>query len=291
MNRSVLMIMGGALLVAIVVAVLVQAKLRPKDKIDMSNQILVTRKAINTGEILKPEDVDWQPWPASAMFDGVIKREDYPDDKQPEVYNTPLRRSLKEREPVTKQALIADIKGGTGGSTFLAASISPGMRAATIGVNAVKSVAGFVQPGDYVDVLVTHKVELPSEVSRFGESVVGRYASQTLLSNVKVLAVDQTYKTDKPEPKVRKTVTLEVTREGAETLALGEHLGALSLVLRRIGEKDTPETAQTPVTTEASTSEVSRRMNEILRTTGPSATVRVYSGTEIQDVPVRRDGQ
>ena len=85
-------------------------------------------------------------------------------------------------------------------------------------------------------------------------------------------------------------MTLEVTKEGAEVLALAHQMGDISLSLRRIGENDTPESTVTPLTTDATTLEVLQRLNKIMQQTKSSSTVRVYSGTGIQNVPVRNLG-
>lgn len=289
MNRSVLMIMGGALLVAIIVAVLVQAKMGKSGPVDTSNQVLVTNKQINIGELLTPENTHWEPWPSGGMYTGVIKRDDYKEDEEPPVYNMPLRRTLEKGEPVTMQAVISDVKGG--GDNFLAASIAPGKRAVSLKLNEATSVAGFLKPGDHVDVILGYRTNVPAQMREAGEFLVGRYASQTILSNVKVLAVDQIFKSSDVEPKIRKTVTIEVTREGADVIALATQMGELSLALRRLGEQDTAESVKSPVTTEAMTSEVVRKMSEIMQTKGTAGTIRLYSGSDIQDVPVRNAGQ
>lgn len=289
MNRSVLLVMGGALMVAIVVALIVQSKVGPKARTaDTSSQVLVASKQMAVGEKLKPENVRWEPWPSGGMYTGVYKRDEYPDDKMPEIFDTPLRRQIESGEPVTRQALIPDVKGG---NNFFAATISPGMRAVGLRINDVTSVGGFVAPGDNVDIILSYQANLPAATQAMGDVLVGRFASQTILSNVKVMAVDQSFKDEGREAKIAKVVTVEVTREGAEMLALAQQMGELSLALRRIGEKDTPESMVTPLTTEAGTSEVIRKLNEVMTTGGPAATVRIYNGNTVQNVPVRPSGQ
>ena len=293
MNRSVLLIMGGALLVAIVVAMLVQAKLGGKSHdAGPSSQILVANKRLVTGTQLKQEDVRWQDWPETAVFSGMIQKKDYPDDKQPDVFNTPLRRTLESGEPITTQALIADSKGS---NSFLAASITPGMRAVALPITLETSAGGFVLPGDHVDIVLAYSAQIPSDAQAYADQVVSRFASQTILSNVKILAVDQTYKNEAGDASGEgkssiKNVTLEVTKEGAEVLALAHQMGELSLSLRRIGEPDTPTSVVTPLTTDATTLEVLQKLNKIMQQTKSNSTVRVYSGTGIQNVPVRNLG-
>lgn len=294
MNRSVLLIMGGALLVAIVVAMLVQAKLGGSKTADAGpqSQILVAAKRLETGTTLSQEDVRWQDWPESGVFAGMIQKKDYPDGKQPEIFNAPLRRAIESGEPITTQALVADVKGG---NSFLAATISPGMRAISIPINIESSAGGFIQPGDHVDLILAYSGQLPNDAQGgIADPLITRFASQTVLSDVKVLAVDQSYKTDEggkgdtSDVKTSvKSVTLEVSREGAEIVALSRQVGELSLALRRIGEVDTPETAVTPITTDATTLEVLRKLNTMMSRKKTSSTVRVYGGNTIQNVPVR----
>lgn len=281
------MVMGGAIIVAILVAMIVQAKLSPKSEVSggTSVEILVANKKLLTGERIKPEDVRWQGFPEASAFKGVIKKSDQEDEKDLAVYDTPLRRDIESGEPITMQAIIADVKGG---GNFLAASIEPGMRGVGISVKANTAAGGFIAPGDHVDVILSYTAKLDRDAADFAGGVVNRYASQTILSNVKVLAVDQTSKDEGREAKIAKTVTLEVTREGAEILALADSMGDVSLSLRRLGEKDNEVDMLTPLTTDATTSEVIRKINDIMeKSKTTSNTVRVYSGTEIQNIPVR----
>lgn len=280
------MIMGGALVVAIVVALFVQSKLAPKSSAEVSdkNQVLVATKKLMTGETLKQEDVRWQPWPDTAMFKGVIRKSDEPDTAKLDVYDAPLRRNIESGEPVTKQALIPDVKGG---NNFLAASIGPGMRALAISVKANTTAGGFVAPGDHVDVILSYSTQISGDDKTYAENFANRYASQTILSNVRVLAVDQSAKDEDREAKVSKTVTLEVSEKQAEVLSLADRMGQITLALRRIGDNSV-SVVKTPVTTDATTSNVLRRLRE-MKQKADSGYVRLYSGTTVQNVPVRPD--
>lgn len=286
MNKSVLMIMGGAIVVALIVAMVVQMKLSPKTGGGPTVEILVANKKLPIGTRIKAGDVRWQAWPEAASFKGIIKKSDQKDLKKLDVYDVPLRRDIESGEPVTRQAIISDIKGG---GNFLASTISPGMRAVSVPVKADTGAGGFLSPGDRVDVILSYTVKLNSAAAReIGRSVVSRNASQTVLSNVRVLGVDQKSKGDDAAAKVAKTVTLEVSREGAEIIALAVKMGTISLALRRLGEKDRPEDLVTPITTDATTTEVIRKLNDMVtKSTKRSDSVRVYSGTNVQNVPVR----
>jgi pilus assembly protein CpaB len=288
MNRNVLMIMGGALVVAIIVAMMVQVKLSPKNgSASATTEILVARKKLLVGEKIKPEDVRWQAWPDSAIYTGVYEKKNESDEKKLKIYDSPLRRNLQSGEPITSASIVEDVKGA---ANFLAATISPGMRAMAVSVKADTSAGGFVNPGDFVDVILAYSADLPGQLQAAAGTVVNRYAAQTILSNVRVLAVDQVSKEDR-EAKPAKTVTLEVDREGAETLALAIRMGDISLALRRIGDLDTAKSVVTPLTTDARTTEVMKTVIQMMNQSGgnggPSNAVRLYNGTAVQNVPVR----
>lgn len=294
MNKSVLLIMGGALVVAITVAIIVQAKLGPKGK-DGANapktvEILVASKQVVLGEVLKETDVRWQVWPETGAFKGVVRKTpENADLKELDVYKSPVRRTIEAGESVTRQALVPDAKAG---NNYLSARVSAGMRAMSVSVKANTMVGGFLAPGDHVDVILSYSPNLPDVAEGVSDQIVRRFASQTVLSNVKVLAVDQNAKDEDRPAKVAKTVTLEVTQEGAQILALVDRMGDLTLALRRLGEKDAPVSVPVPLTTDATTSAVVKKLNEInKKTKNAGGTIRMYSGSQVVNVPVRMDAE
>lgn len=156
-----------------------------------------------------------------------------------------VRRSLKAGEPVPQSALM---KAGEGG--FMSAVLEPGMRAVSIAVNATTGNAGFVSPGDRVDLIVTHRIK-KSGAGESGneESVV----SETFVRDLRVVAVDQML--DNPENKaiLAKTVTVECSSRQAEQIAVATEMGKISVVLRSLGTAEKkpappePEDAANPV--------------------------------------------
>lgn len=293
MNKSVLLIMGGALIVAITVALIVQAKLAPKSTAGAAPkmvEILVANKQIPVGDTLKAADVRWQKWPESGAFKGVIRKTPEASEiEKLDVYKSPVRRMIEAGEPVTRQALVPDIKIG---NNFLSARISPGMRAVAVPVKASTMVGGFLAPGDHVDVILSYTPNLPNVEDEVSDAVIRRFASQTVLTNVKVLAVDQNAKDEDRPAKVAKTVTLEVTQEGAQIVALADRMGDITLALRRIGEKDAPVSVPVPLTTDATTSAVVRKLNELNRKNkNAGGAIRMYSGSQVINVPVRVDAE
>ena len=119
-----------------------------------------------------------------------------------------------------------------GEGASIAALLPEGMRAASVRINDVSGVAGFVQPNDSVDVLITR--QLP------GETNANTQVTDVLLQNVRVIAIDQEAKNADGSPKVAKTATLEVNPIDSQKLALAQQVGDLSLVLRKPGEQNNP---------------------------------------------------
>ena len=280
-NKNILFIMAGALAVAIVAAMFVQANLSSKGgKSAPMTEVLVAVKKLSVGSQIKKEDLKWQPWPETAVFKGAIVKSKQKDPEKLEIVGKTVRREVVDGEPVTEAAVIADVKGS---GNFMAANLEPGMRAMGVKVSADTGVAGFVSPGDRVDVLVTYQVKLPTSDQPYSAGIVQKNASQVILSNVRVMAVDQIAKEGARDAKVSKTVTVEVTKSQSETLALAAKMGTLSLALRRLGEQ-AEESDVNNLTTDALLSNVMRKVREAK---GQSSSVRLYNGTEVQNIPVR----
>lgn len=288
MNKTVVMILGGAVLVAIIVAMLVQAKLSPsgdKSAAKPTIEILVATKKLETGTRLSADNVRWQAVAQDAVFPGSIAKTSEPDLKKLSVYGSPLRRPVEAGEPVTRQALIADIKAA---GNYMAASLAPGMRAIALAVKPEAAVGGFISPGDRVDVIMGYAARFSTATRDAGSALVSRNAAQTIVNNARVMAVDQVSSEDARQAKVAKTITIEVAREDAERLVLAKDMGKVTLVLRRLGEVDTADSVTTPITTDVTTGEVMRKVSDaVKKSTTISNNVRVYSGTNVQNVPVR----
>jgi pilus assembly protein CpaB len=129
-------------------------------------------------------------------------------------------------EPILASKVSAEGRGAS-----IAALLPEGMRAASVRINDVSGVAGFVQPNDSVDVLVTRTIPGSERNTQL---------TDVLLQNVRVIAIDQRAKNAEGTAKVAKTATLEVTPLDAQKLALAQEVGTLSLVLRKPGEKNNP---------------------------------------------------
>src|SRR5436190_8808746 len=151
-----------------------------------------------------------------------------PDGDPKKLLGTVVRYQITAGQPVTRGSLVGPQDRG-----FLAAALGPGMRAITVPVNAASSVAGFVFPGDHVDMVLTQTV------SGGGEGPALK-VSETIIRNLRVLATDQriSEKDDdgKTQVKTYSNVTLEVTPRIAEKISVAQSIGSLSLSLRSIAD-------------------------------------------------------
>ena len=188
-------------------------------------QVLVATKALPVGTILDAAALKFQPWPKELIENAYYTKE--ATDMQG-LIGTVVRNPITAGQPLTQGALV---KPGDRG--FLAAALGPGMRAVTVPVSATTSVAGFVFPGDRIDLVLTSSV---------GEGEGGALkAAETIMRNLRVLATDQ--RTDKSVGEDGKTivqsystVTVEATPKIAEQIAVAQTLGSLSLSLRSIAD-------------------------------------------------------
>ena len=195
-----------------------------------SNDVLVAARNLPAGTVLKGDDVRWQRWPQDALDPSFLVREKGAAPQKDAIGQVVLH-GIDKGEPITAQRLL---KPGEAG--FLAAALTPGMRAVAIKVDAITGTAGFVLPADRVDVLLTeHYSQRLSQEAQRSVSVpeVGsKDVTSVVLRDVKVLAVDQVMQDIDSKPKLAGTATLEVDLKQAEKLALAAQIGTLSLALR-----------------------------------------------------------
>jgi pilus assembly protein CpaB len=191
--------------------------------------ILVARGEIYRGQILKPTDLAWQRWAEGDLHRAYIQEGSKPIDA---FDGWVARGSFGPGEPITEAKIVAP-----GSRGFLAAALRPGMRAVSVPVTSTSDISGFVLPGDQVDILVTH--QLPSKGDK-GEAVQ-RSAAETVLHDVRVIAVDQKLDSKSGETVLAHTATLEVTPKQSEMVALATEMGKLSLSLRSLEPSSTEQ--------------------------------------------------
>ena len=190
-------------------------------------EVLVATRSLPVGTIIDGEALRYQAWPQGLVQPAYfVKQEGAADPAS--LLGTVVRNEISAGQPLTQGALI---KPGDRG--FLAAALGPGMRAITVSVNSTTSVAGFVFPGDRVDLI------LNQDVAGGGDGQALKVA-ETILSNVRVLATDHrtaaTNSAGKADVRSVSTVTLEVTPKIAEKIAVAQSIGALSMSLRPIAD-------------------------------------------------------
>ena len=191
-------------------------------------EVLVATRALPVGTILDATALKFQPWPKELVDNAYFIKKDT-DLKS--LQGTVVRNAITAGQPVTQGALV---KPGDRG--FLAAALGPGMRAVTFPVSAQTGVAGFVFPGDRIDLVLTQTV--PG-----GGDGPPLKVAETVMRNLRVLATDQ--RTDNTVGEDGKTVvrtfsnvTIEATPKIAEKIAVAQTLGSLSLSLRSIADNN-----------------------------------------------------
>jgi len=235
MDRKKLALLVGALVIAIGTALAARsmfagaaapvAAAAPMMQPQKGPKVLVAQRALPVGTIITADAMSFQQWPKEMVDNAYFLQGDVEMDK---LLGTVVRHPIMAGEPVTRGALVSP-----GDRGFLAAALAPGMRAVTIPVSDKTAVAGFIFPGDRVDLVLTQTVE-------GGGDGGALRASETFLANLRVLATDQSTASEVVDGKtvVREfsTVTLEVTPKIAEKVAVAQTIGTISLSLRSIAD-------------------------------------------------------
>lgn len=293
MNKNILIVLAGAVLVAVLAAFLVQMTLggskKPEVIQEAKVEVLVAAKDLGIGRELKKGDVRWQEWPKSSVFPGAAVREEGQDaDKV--FKDGRLARNIGKGEPVMKSALLSNAKGN-----MVSASLDPGQRAVAIEVDAASTAGGFIGPGDFVDIILTYRESVSSDdespvIQNMIELNLDKLATETILQNVKILAVDQLAKRpEEDKVKVGRTVTVAVAMQDAERLFLASKLGDLTLALRGVGDEKVIEPSW-PIVSDARLTnmneEIFKEFEKLRGESGQNSNIiRVYNGEEIVVLP------
>jgi pilus assembly protein CpaB len=196
-------------------------------------EVLIAKSDIDRGQTLSAAGISWQAWPSSSVGGNFIRKADQPNAL--ENYSGMIARSpFIAGEPI-REAKLVDAKG----SGFMAAILPSGMRAISTQISAETGAGGFILPNDRVDVILTLRNQ------RDAEKVGG--ASETILRNVRVLAIDQSVEEKNGQKVVvGKTATLELSPGQSETLALSQQLGTLTLALRSMADGSADDSRDEP---------------------------------------------
>lgn len=196
----------------------------------VTDEVLVAARDLQVGAKVTPGDMRWQTWPTEALASGYVVKDQTPD-AMTAMQGALVRSAMMQGEPITGGKVIDTTSAG-----FMAARLGKGMRAVSVSISPETGAGGFILPGDRVDVIVTH--ESRNDTGR--DSVV---VSDTVLANVRVLAIDQAFGETNDDTgekiAVGKTATLELTPKQAETLARSQAMGDLWLSLRSLADTAT----------------------------------------------------
>ena len=226
-------------------------------------KVLVAAKDLQPGQRLAESDLDWKDWPADEVNPAFITDGSTPVPGRPAVegaekpegavasvtraatdlatggakadyVGSVVREPILAGEPIVGRKIVR-----AGDSGYMAAYLEPGMRAMAIRVTVETAAGGFILPGDRVDVLLTRETSLGNMGAQEGDR--SKFASSTVMQNIKVLAIDQSTRAgDDEQAVVGATATLEVGPRDAEALALSKSEGELSLVLRSYADTGGP---------------------------------------------------
>ena len=234
--------------------------------VDARMKILVAAIDMPVGHFIKAEDMVWQSWPDEKVHERYIQEDS--DITMKTLAGSVAVNLISAGEPILDNRLV---KPGNRG--FMAAVLPAGKRAISIRITPTSGNAGFVFPGDRVDILLTHEIEIQSEGREKAR------LSETILRNVRVLAINQSTGNASHVPSIGKTATLEVSPKEAEKISLIKSMGELTLVLRSLGQAEDDKSQQLTANLQTSTwdSDVSSQLSGS-RGSGKNTSVKIFRG-------------
>jgi pilus assembly protein CpaB len=186
--------------------------------------VLVAKSDIPLGQTVSADTLQWQSWPAATASANFIRRDKRPDATQ-KLAGSIARSPFVAGEPIRETKLVQ-----ANGSGFMAAVLPAGMRAISTDISPETGAGGFILPNDRVDVILSRR-------NRNGDQVGEAVHSEIILSNIRVLAIDQTPREkDGQNTVIGKTATLELRPDQAEMLARARQSGTLTLALRSLAD-------------------------------------------------------
>lgn len=185
--------------------------------------VLVAQGNLQPGMLLSPELVRWQGWPTEDVPPSYIVQGKRSED---EFFGSVVRYPMAAGEPITQFKVARPGQQG-----YLAAVLKPGMRAVTVPISEIRASAGFILPGDRIDVVLTHDTGLGT-------------VSETVFFDMRVLAIDQALGNPEGGARVGRNATLEVSPREVEAFTLMQQMGTLSLSLRSLQPEDPQDNDQ-----------------------------------------------
>ncbi len=243
MSKMRTVALGGAVLCAVVAGMMAKNVLNHKQEVKQevvntvqTVDVLVAAKDLQMGDKLAEGTAIWKSWPKDNVLPIMITREAKPDATK-ELTLARVRMAMFKDEPLIDKKIVMPGAGG-----FMSAILPKGMRAISVGVSSHSTAGGFILPNDHVDVILTKKAS-------DGKTAAAIIHSETVISDVRVLAVNQVFKqageNDPVTVEKGETATLELTPKQAEIITQVESSGELALALRSLAEDDGKPIAET----------------------------------------------
>ncbi len=300
MQKRAVITLGGAVVLAIITVGLARSWIEqqvastttaPETEKAESVKIVVAEIPLRFGDTIRAEHLRLVDWPAEMQPRGAFHSiTDLTLDDERRV----ALRAIEEGEPLRESSI-----SGFGGRASLSSVIDEGMRASTIRVNDIHGVAGFVLPGDRVDIMLTRNLGMDTNSAQTPDKLV----TELLLQNVRVLGIDQDANEKRQNPGVAKAITVEVTPDQAQKLVLAQQLGTLSLALRGVADARPEQPARSIRLSDLSIGEANDAVDDepeskpeprrVVRQSAPAGpsdpSVRVFRGTNASRVEVPRD--
>jgi pilus assembly protein CpaB len=201
--------------------------------------VLVAAKDLTVGRFVDSGDLRWQGWPDDNLPDTYLVQG---------AFDPQMLAGAVARDTIPAgQPIMADHLVRPGDRGFLAAVLGPGMRAVTVPIDPRSGIAGFVHPGDRVDLILTHRFRIIGDVIFNGLAEIDseRTVSETVLRDMRVLAIDQVMDDPGEGARIASLATLEVTPRQAEIINVMLEIGSLSLSLRSLADPQQPDILHT----------------------------------------------
>lgn len=290
--RSIVLIVA-ALVVAGVTAFMARSLISTPDaeqttivqQVAAETQILVSSRDIQTGYFLKREDLEWQSWPGDNINENYTQMgpEASADNQIEALLGSVAKGPIAAGEPILDGRIV---KPGARG--FMAAVLQPGYRAVSININSRTGLSGFIFPGDSVDILLTHTVE--EDTPGAEDETIEIQATETVLTDIRVLAIDTQMTNETNTPAIGKVATFEVLPKQAEKIALMTRMGELSLSLRSLAVETDDDVVKTAayssnnVTYADEVSKVVAEQNGTGAGAGKKQTVKIVRANTTEDL-------
>jgi len=251
-----------------------QAQYASQKPVAPTTKVLVADADMPVGTEVNDKNTKWVDWPDDGVQDGyLVEAKDAKTVDKFAKQKYIARRSYTKGEPITMARLYKSTDPG-----FLRGVLKPGMRAVAVKSNAENSSAGFILPGDHIDIVLTHTM-LSVALQKRGAAAIKKFksgiahTSETIIENLRVLAVDQNLNEFKAGAQVGKTVLLEVSPKDAEKLQTAKAMGKLTLVLRSVQGNSTAR-LRNNFTTDVEVSPMLSHFDEILSGKAPRSFAR-----------------